>query len=152
MLLVFLVLFLLGCDARLGDIEMMLAVMARDRERLGLLMQGLIAEEFGGCAELKEMLHPSLLVWVFRREDTNLVSARLVNTNALGFEAIQFFISFAYYAALVESASHLVPSFEVRLIPLKPLREQRGIALPTARGRSAWPETRLTEGGRLLSF
>ena len=118
MLLVLLVLFLLGCDTRLRDIEMMLAIVARDRERLGLLMQGLVTEEFGGSAQLQEMLHSSLLVWVFRREDTYLISARLVNTNALGFQTIQFFISFAHHAALVESASHLVSSFEIRLISL----------------------------------
>jgi hypothetical protein len=38
MLFVLLVLFLLGCDARLGNTEMMLAVVARNRKCLGLLM------------------------------------------------------------------------------------------------------------------
>lgn len=38
MLFVLLVLLLLGCDARLGNIEMMLAIVARYRKCLGLLM------------------------------------------------------------------------------------------------------------------
>ncbi len=38
MLFVLLVLFLLRCDTRLRNIEMMLAIVARDRECLGLLM------------------------------------------------------------------------------------------------------------------
>lgn len=116
MLLVFLILFFLGFDACLREVEIMSAVIASHGEGFRFLVKSLIAEEFGRRTKLHEVLKTSLFVWVDGRGDTYLISACLVHSNALGLKTVKFLITFAYSAALVEGATHLISTVKVRLI------------------------------------